>query len=55
MSWEAAFRALVELPGRPVVVLDEFTYLIGGNKAIPATNAPGPCLFADRAKPASGI
>ena len=35
-SWEAAFRALVELPGRPVVVLDEFTYLIGGNKAIPS-------------------
>jgi AAA+ ATPase superfamily predicted ATPase len=43
-SWEAAFRALVELtvhgtgsPGgraRPVVVLDEFTYLITGNKAI---------------------
>jgi len=35
-SWEAAFRALGELPGRPVVVLDEFTYLIGGNKAIPS-------------------
>ena len=35
-SWEAAFRALAELPGRPVVVLDEFTYLIGGNKAIPS-------------------
>ncbi|MDO9128664.1 MAG: ATP-binding protein [Anaerolineales bacterium] len=35
-SWEAALRALVELPGRPVVVLDEFTYLIGGNKAIPS-------------------
>lgn len=35
-SWEAAFRALAELPGRPIVVLDEFTYLIGGNKAIPS-------------------
>src|SRR5512138_159690 len=23
-SWEAAFRALADLPGRPVVVLDEF-------------------------------
>lgn len=33
-SWEAAFRALGEIPGRPVVVLDESTYLIGGNKAI---------------------
>lgn len=36
VSWEAAFRALAELPGRPVVVLDEFTYLISGNKAIPS-------------------
>lgn len=35
-SWEAAFHALAELPGRPVVVLDEFTYLISGNKAIPS-------------------
>ncbi|MGQ9556310.1 MAG: ATP-binding protein, partial [Anaerolineae bacterium] len=35
-SWEAAFRALADLPGRPVVVLDEFTYLISGNKAIPS-------------------
>ena len=35
-SWDATFRALAELPGRPVVVLDEFTYLIGGNKAIPS-------------------
>lgn len=35
-SWEAAFRALAELPGRPIVVLDEFTYLISGNKAIPS-------------------
>ena len=33
-SWEAALRALAEKPGRLVVVLDEFTYLIGGNKAI---------------------
>lgn len=33
-SWEAALRALGELPGHPVVVLDEFTYLIGGNKSI---------------------
>ncbi|MBK7202203.1 ATP-binding protein [Candidatus Amarolinea dominans] len=35
-SWEAAFRALADLPGRPVVVLDEFTYLISGNKTIPS-------------------
>ena len=35
-SWEAALRALVDLPGRTVIVLDEFTYLIGGNKAIPS-------------------
>jgi len=35
-SWEAAFRGLTELPGRPVVVMDEFTYLISGNKAIPS-------------------
>ena len=35
-SWEAAIRALTDLPGRPVVVLDEFTYLMSGNKAIPS-------------------
>ncbi len=38
-SWEAAFRALADLSpeqGRPVIVLDEFTYLISGNKAIPS-------------------
>jgi AAA+ ATPase superfamily predicted ATPase len=35
-SWEAAFRSLTDLPGRPVVVLDEFTYLISGNSAIPS-------------------
>ncbi len=35
-SWEAALNALAELPDRPVIVLDEFTYLIGGNKAIPS-------------------
>ncbi len=35
-SWEDAFRALANLPWRPVVVLDEFTYLISGNKAIPS-------------------
>ena len=35
-SWGAAFRALAELPGRPIVVLDEFTYLISGNKVIPS-------------------
>ena len=35
-SWEAALHALRELPGRPIIVLDEFTYLIGGNKAIPS-------------------
>lgn len=35
-SWEAALGSLVELPGRPIVVLDEFTYLVGGNKTIPS-------------------
>ena len=37
-SWESAFQALAELPAqpRPVVVMDEFTYLITGNKAIPS-------------------
>jgi len=35
-TWDAAFKALVDLPGKPIVVLDEFTYLISGNKAIPS-------------------
>jgi AAA+ ATPase superfamily predicted ATPase len=35
-TWEAAFKALAGLPGRPIVVLDEFTYLVSGNKAIPS-------------------
>lgn len=37
-SWEGAFRALVDISmhPRPIVVLDEFTYLISGNKAIPS-------------------
>jgi len=35
-SWEAALRALAYLPGRPVVVLGEFTYLMSGNKTIPS-------------------
>lgn len=35
-TWEAAFRALADLPGRPIVVMDEFTYLISGNSAIPS-------------------
>ena len=35
-TWEAAFRVLLELPGRTIVILDEFTYLISGNKAIPS-------------------
>jgi AAA+ ATPase superfamily predicted ATPase len=37
-SWDAAFRALADLPmqPRPIVVMDEFTYLISGNKAIPS-------------------
>ncbi len=33
-SWDDAFEHLAGLPGRPVVVLDEFTYLLGGNRAI---------------------
>ena len=35
-SWDAAFKALADLPDKPIVVLDEFTYLISGNKAIPS-------------------
>jgi AAA+ ATPase superfamily predicted ATPase len=35
-SWEAAFRALAELPAGTVVVLDEFTYLISANRALPS-------------------
>jgi len=35
-SWEAALRALADLPGRPIVILDEFTYLMSGNKAVPS-------------------
>jgi hypothetical protein len=37
-SWEAAFQALVDLPmkPKPIIILDEFTYLISGNKAIPS-------------------
>jgi hypothetical protein len=35
-SWEASFAALADLPGRPIVVLVEFTYLISGNRAIPS-------------------
>ena len=37
-SWDAAFRALADLPmqPRPIIILDEFTYLISGNKAIPS-------------------
>lgn len=37
-SWDAAFQALAEIPmqPRPIIVLDEFTYLISGNKSIPS-------------------
>ncbi|MCX6054191.1 MAG: ATP-binding protein [Chloroflexi bacterium] len=37
-SWEAAFQALADLSmqTRPIIILDEFTYLISGNKAIPS-------------------
>ncbi len=37
-SWEAAFQALAEIPmqPRPIIILDEFTYLISGNKSIPS-------------------
>lgn len=37
-SWDAAFQALTDLPmqPRPVIILDEFTYLISGNKTIPS-------------------
>jgi hypothetical protein len=33
-TWEAAFRQLARMPGRPVVVLDEFSYLLMANGAI---------------------
>lgn len=37
-TWEAAFKALADFPmqPRPIVILDEFTYLISGNKSIPS-------------------
>lgn len=37
-TWEAALQALADLPmsPRPIIILDEFTYLISGNKAIPS-------------------
>jgi AAA+ ATPase superfamily predicted ATPase len=37
-SWDAAFQALDEIPAapKPVVIIDEFTYLISGNRAIPS-------------------
>lgn len=37
-SWETAFRVLADLPIQPrlIIILDEFTYLISGNKAIPS-------------------
>ena len=35
-SWEAALRALADAPERVIVIMDEFTYLISGNKALPS-------------------
>ncbi len=35
-SWEDALRMLAELPGRPLVVMDEFTYLFRANSALPS-------------------
>lgn len=37
-SWDAAFLALadISMQPRPIILLDEFTYLISGNKAIPS-------------------
>ncbi len=35
-TWEAALHALADTPERVIVVMDEFTYLISGNKAIPS-------------------
>ena len=37
-TWDAAFQALGEVPmePRPIIIIDEFTYLISGNKAIPS-------------------
>ena len=41
-SWEAAFRALADLPGRPIVVLDAFVYLSTSlwRKKLAATSSP---------------
>jgi AAA+ ATPase superfamily predicted ATPase len=36
-SWENAFERLAVLPGRPIIVLDEFTYLVGGDSAVPSS------------------
>ena len=35
-SWDNAFERLAGLPGRPVVVMDEFTYLVRGDSTIPS-------------------
>lgn len=35
-SWDDAFEQLARLPGRPIVVLDEFTYLVGGDPTLPS-------------------
>ena len=35
-SWDDAFEHLARLPGRPVVVLDEFTYLVSGDPSLPS-------------------
>lgn len=37
-TWEAAFQALTDLPvePKPIIIIDEFTYLISGNRAIPS-------------------
>ncbi len=35
-TWDVAFEQLTSLPGRPVVIVDEFTYLIDGDRAIPS-------------------
>lgn len=36
-SWEAAFAALAVLPNRPVVILNEITYLLDGNRSLLST------------------
>lgn len=35
-AWDTAFQTLASLPERSIVIIDEITYLIEGNKALPS-------------------